>query len=147
MRINIRLYLVTMLAFAFSMLSLMAQDTAENVIFENPYLSLGVTLATGLIALLIPVVRKFMAKHLEGETVDILSESVTKVYHDWVRDVKAAAADNKLTEDEKKSALNNAIANAKAVGSGPVRKLLEKKGRDWAVSIIERIIVKFKSGK
>lgn len=147
MRINIRLYLVTMLAFTCSMLSLMAQEDTSNVIFENPYLSLAVTIATGLIALAVPVMRKFMRRYLEEEAVEAISVSITKVYSDWVRDAKRAAGDNKLTEQEKKTALDNALTNAKEIARGPVKKLLQKKGRDWGISIIERIISKFKSGK
>lgn len=133
------------LIFNLSSLLLLAQDSAgEEILLESPWLNLVITVIIAMAAIAAPFLRKISSKWLEEDAVEALAIGVSNSWRVIVRDAKAAADDNKLTVQEKNKALDNAFEVAKKEASGRVRRFLKKKGKEYASSVIERLVAKAK---
>jgi hypothetical protein len=111
--------------------------------FDNPDIVGAILLG---IAAVVPFLWKlaktkwtWLQKQLEKTELDELAEGVVaEVYQEFVRDIKAKSDDGKLTSEEKKEAMDKAIAKfrelaknsmwpaAKALAEPVLKSLLEK---------------------
>lgn len=74
-----------------------------------------------------------------------VSAGVDKTYQEFVRDIKEKSADGKLTAEEKKLALQNALNFAKQYGMERGVNLIKEHGDDLLKAMIEDYITKRKS--
>lgn len=81
----------------------------------------------------------------QKEAWDALSAGVNITYNDLVKKFKAARADGKLTEDEKKELRLNAIAQAKDIATGPALQVLKTTALPVLEDWVERIVLSRKS--
>jgi hypothetical protein len=93
------------------------------------------------------VIGRFKEDALAKEALAALQGGVIQTYEDFVREAKKAAADGKLTKEEREAARNQAIENAKAAASDPVKSLLIKWGKARLSAYIAQIVAKMKKGK
>ena len=97
-------------------------------------LGLGITWALGLLY-------NFMRNQgIEASAVDTLRDAVAQTGDEFVAFRKRAAADGKLTEEEREEAKHLAVGNALAMAKGPAYKLLVSWGTPKMQALIARIV-------
>jgi len=81
------------------------------------------------------------------EALAALEAGVHKAYEEFVWEAKKAAADGKLSKDERKMAREKAILFAKEIATGDAKKLLLKWGTQRLEAIVSKIVKKMKEKK
>jgi len=118
----------------------------SDVLIQNDYLSQGVQIVAMVLMFVFTwlgkmAISKAKAKGMDEAVVDELATQITALYHSTVKDLKAKAADGKLTKDEARQLRNKAFENTKeALKSSSLKKHLIKKGQAWVTGKIEDII-------
>ena len=88
------------------------------------------------------VVKKINASVAEKEAIEALSQGVNHTYLEYVREMKNAKEDGKLTDIEAATARHKAWDHAKSVARGPGLKLLLTWGAPRALSLIQDLVAK-----
>jgi len=101
-------------------------------------------LGLGLIWLVKLIFKEYKDKKVYIEAVAALEEGWSVSQEQMVVWAKRAAADGKLSKDERAEARDIAIQHAKAVASGPAQRLLVMWGKDKIASLLGRITAKNK---
>jgi len=94
----------------------------------------------GLLFVLGLVMNLLRKKGVEEQAIDTLRTAIAQVTDDFVVWRKRAAADGKLTKEERTQAVDLAKAKAKELASGPVLKLLLRWGEDRLSGLVSRIV-------
>jgi len=105
---------------------------------------IGVGLASLLAWLVAKVIKKFNLNEVEQSAIDALATGVNETYIAVVKDIKAKAADGKLTEDERKEVKAIAIAKAKEVAKGSAKKLLTTMAQERLSTWVDKLVQKAK---
>jgi len=105
---------------------------------------IGVGLANLLAWLVAKVIKKFNLNEVEQSAIDALATGVNETYIAVVKDIKAKAADGKLTEDERKEVKAIAIAKAKEVAKGSAKKLLTTMAQERLSTWVDKLVQKAK---
>ena len=107
----------------------------------------GATAVLSLIGLIIAKVLKtnFVKQHEMGRCVLALEAGVREVYETFVKSLKEAAADGKLTDSEKLEARDKAYQCAKQILETEGIDLAKYYGPRLAKAIIERLVNKSKT--
>ena len=77
---------------------------------------------------------------IENEAIDALRDGIAQTGDEFVAFSKRAAADGKLTEEEREEAKQLAISNALAMAKGPAYKLLVSWGMPKLQGLVARIV-------
>jgi len=77
---------------------------------------------------------------IEDSAIDTLRDAVAQTGDEFVAFRKRAAADGKLTKEEREEAKHLAVGNALAMAKGPVYKLLVSWGTPKLQALIARIV-------
>lgn len=80
------------------------------------------------------------SKGIEDQAIDTLRTAVAQVGDDFVVWRKRAAADGKLTKEERTQAVDLAKAKAMELASGPVLRLLLRWGEDKLNGLVTRVV-------
>ena len=85
--------------------------------------------------------RRRVAQSDKDDLLGFAREAVRRTYEGWVRDTKAATADGKLTNAERRTARRKALAVLGQLVDGKARELLiERIGNGTADSLIEQAV-------
>ena len=118
-----------------TILDLLARDEVQTIV-----LSL-VSLLAGLL-LRWQAVKKWRLEKL----VQALEAAVRETYEEYVRQHKLAAADGKLTDEERQAAMRLAITRAREIAARDGIDLLKYYAKEYLPVLVEKIIGKQKSG-
>ena len=77
---------------------------------------------------------------IEDQAIDTLRDAIAQTGDEFVAFRKRAAADGKLTEEERAEAKDIAVSNALAIAKGPVLKMLQSWGTVKLQALIARIV-------
>jgi predicted RNA binding protein with dsRBD fold (UPF0201 family) len=111
-------------------------------IWENLALSEAVwgIVGTGLVWCLGLFYSWLRKQGIENEAIDALRDGIAQTGDEFVAFRKRAAADGKLTEEEREEAKQLAISNALAMAKGPAYKLLVSWGMPKLQGLVARIV-------
>lgn len=104
-------------------------------------LLMGLTWLTG------KILKKMGNDAATKAALDALAEGMSKAQDAIVREAKKAAADGKLTKEEIAAAKTLAWDHAKAVATGPAKKIVINWGTEKVGSLIKQLLSKWKSKK
>ncbi len=139
-------YILTVIAFLMFIPLLSAATEGEKILVEGAFLDgamEAILVIFGLIATYFGqgIKAQALKRGMDEELFDELSTQVSKLYHDTVRDFKAAAKDGKITSEEAKGFRRQAFDNTKAaLSSKRLIKRIGVLGRDKISGWIEDVI-------
>jgi len=125
----------------------------EQVVVQAWYVPILGTLAVAILGVVGHYLRKLINSLLkrmeiadnEKEAIQALLDGMAK-QQPFIKEIKAASADGKLTRDEAKKFEDAAWAYAKSIAAeGPIRDLVMKWSAERVSSLIKQLLSKFKS--
>ncbi|MFC1735129.1 hypothetical protein ACFL1X_03365 [Candidatus Hydrogenedentota bacterium] len=116
----------------------------EIIGWENIVATVGAIVAMAWTALKGQVFFERVRSQRYWKAVKCLESGVVFTYENYVREIKAASSDGKLTVDERRRARKTAIEKAKEYGWDHGIDVLRELGRDYVPVLVERIVGRLK---
>ena len=106
------------------------------------------TVITILVGMAVKALKaKFEQDQVRQEALDAILAGVSVTYEEFVRGAKRAAEDGKLSEEERKKALQLAKARAMSLASGPVKAMLLSFSAEYFDALINKTVGELKQPK
>lgn len=117
------------------------EDSIANLFTQPWFLGLIATVIGALWGLKFVVnFRQHVKETRWGRLFDFAKQAVTRTYHTYVQEIKAAREDGKLKPEEKAEARQRAMERLRSIAEQEVPGLLEHYGRAALEYLIERAV-------